>query len=75
LSGAFTRVMIGLLLGLPLALGAGRLLSAQLYGVSWWDPLALGVAAGALGICSFIAAMIPANRAASIAPMHALRIE
>jgi ABC-type antimicrobial peptide transport system permease subunit len=62
-------------LGLPLALGAGRLLSAQLYRVSWWDPLALGVAAGALGICSFVAAMMPANRAASIAPMKALRIE
>jgi ABC-type lipoprotein release transport system permease subunit len=46
-----------------------------LYGVSSWDPLALGVAAGALGICSFFAAIIPANRAASISPVDALRIE
>jgi len=75
LSGAFTRVLLGLLLGLPLAVGAGRLISAQLYGVAWWDPLALTVAAGALAICSFFAAIIPANRAASIAPMQALRIE
>ena len=75
LSGAFTRVLLGLLLGLPLAVGAGRLISAQLYGVAWWDPLALTAAAGALAICSFFAAIIPANRAASIAPMHALRIE
>jgi len=75
LGGAFSRVLIGLFLGLPLAVGAGRLLSAQLYGVSWWDPLALSVAAGALGICSFIAAIIPASRAASIAPTDALRIE
>jgi predicted permease len=75
LRGAFKRVMIGLLLGLPLAVGAGRLISAQLYGVSSWDPLALSVAAGALAICSFFAAMIPANRAASISPMNALRIE
>jgi predicted permease len=75
LSGAFTRVLIGLILGLPLAIGAGRLLSSKLYGVSWWDPLALIVAAGALAFCSFFAAMIPANRAASISPMHALRIE
>ncbi len=74
LSGAFKRVLIGLILGLPLAVGAGRLISAQLYGVSSWDPLALGLAAGSLGICSFIAAMIPANRAASISPMSALRI-
>ncbi len=75
LRGAFTRVLIGLLLGLPLALGAGRLLSSQLYGVAWWDPLALLVAAGALAACSLFAAMIPANRAASISPMQALRIE
>jgi predicted permease len=75
LQGAFKRVLIGLLLGLPLAIGAGRLISAQLYGVSSWDPLALAVAAGALAICSFFAAIIPATRAASISPMNALRIE
>ena len=75
LSGAFKRVLVGLILGLPLAIGAGRLISAQLYGVSSWDPLALSVAAGALAICSFFAAIIPANRAASISPMNALRIE
>jgi len=75
LSGAFARVLFGLLLGLPLSVGAGKLISAQLYGVKWWDPLALAVAAGALALCSFVAAMIPANRAASIAPMNALRIE
>jgi predicted permease len=75
LSGAFKRVLVGLGLGLPLAIGAGRLISAQLYGVSSWDPFALTVAAVALAICSFFAAMIPANRAASISPMNALRIE
>ena len=75
LGGAFKRVLIGLILGLPLAVGAGRLLSAQLYGVTSWDPFALSVAAGALAICSFFAAIIPANRAASISPMDALRIE
>src|SRR6266705_213999 len=75
LGGAFKRVLVGLILGLPLAVGAGRLISAQLYGVSSWDPLALSVAAGALAICSFLAAIIPANRAASISPMNALRIE
>src|SRR5713226_8441317 len=75
LGGAFKRVLLGLILGLPLAVGAGRLISAQLYGVSSWDPFALGVAAGALAICSFFAAIIPANRAASISPMNALRIE
>jgi ABC-type antimicrobial peptide transport system permease subunit len=75
LRGAFKRVLIGLLLGLPLAVGAGRLISSQLYGVSSWDPLALTIAAAALAVCSFFAAIIPANRAASISPMSALRIE
>jgi predicted permease len=75
LRGAFKRVLIGLLLGLPLAVGAGRLIAAQLYGVSSWDPVALTLAAGALAVCSFFAAIIPANRAASISPMNALRIE
>ena len=73
LQGAFTRVAIGLILGLPLAVGAGRLISSELYGVSSWDPLALGVAASALAISAFFAAIIPASRAASISPMETLR--
>jgi predicted permease len=75
LRGAFKRVLLGLVLGLPLAIGAGRLISAQLYGVSFWDPLALMVATGSLAICAFVAAVIPASRAASISPMNALRTE
>ncbi len=75
LGGAFQRVVAGLILGLPLAIGAGRLISAQLYGVAFWDPLALGVAAVALAICSLIAALIPAGRAAAISPVEALRAE
>jgi predicted permease len=75
LQGAFRRVVIGLVLGLPLAVGAGRLLSAQLYGVPFWDPLALGVAALSLAACACIAAIVPATRASSISPMNALRAE
>ena len=50
LRGAFRRVVFGLVLGLPLAVGAGYLLSAQLYGVRFWDPLALGVGAVSLAV-------------------------
>jgi predicted permease len=75
LQGAFRRVVVGLALGLPLAVGAGYLLSAQLYGVPFWDPLALGAGAMALAACAFFAAIIPARRAASIAPIRALRTE
>jgi ABC-type antimicrobial peptide transport system permease subunit len=75
LRGASSRVLLGLTFGVPLAIGAGRLISAQLYGVSSWDPVALTVAAGTLGICAFFAALIPARRAASISPMDALRTD
>jgi ABC-type antimicrobial peptide transport system permease subunit len=75
LRGALRRVAVGLALGLPLAVGAGRLLSAQLYGVQFWDPLALGAAATSLAGCAFLAAIVPAARAAAISPMKALRAE
>jgi predicted permease len=73
LQSAFRRVVVGLALGLPLAVGAGYLLSAQLFGVQFWDPLALGVGAMALATSAFFAAIIPAQRAASISPIRALR--
>ncbi|HEX5430826.1 MAG TPA: FtsX-like permease family protein, partial [Bryobacteraceae bacterium] len=75
LRGASVRVLLGLAIGIPLSIGAGRLIAAQLYGVSSWDPLALAVAAATLAICAFFAALIPARRAASISPMDALRTE
>jgi predicted permease len=75
LAGAGRRVLAGLVLGVPLAIGAGRLISSQLYGVSIWDPLALTTAAGSLAVAAFLAAIIPASRAASISPMNALRTE
>ncbi|PYR51007.1 MAG: ABC transporter substrate-binding protein [Acidobacteria bacterium] len=75
LRNAFGRVAIGLALGIPLAVGAGRLISAQLYGVSFWDPLALGLAATSLAVSGLVATVIPAGRAASISPTRALRTE
>jgi predicted permease len=75
LAGASARVIAGLVMGVPLAIGAGKLISAQLYGVTSWDPRALLVATVALAVASFFAAIIPAGRAASISPMTALRAE
>jgi ABC-type antimicrobial peptide transport system permease subunit len=65
LGSAFKRVAIGLVLGLPLAVGAGRLISAQLYGVSFWDPAALVLAVVSLAVCALVAAMIPGARLTS----------
>jgi predicted permease len=75
LRGASIRVLLGLLSGVPLAIGAGRLISAQLYDVSSWDPFALAVAVGTLALSALFAALIPARRAASISPLDALRME
>jgi len=75
LGGAFKRVAIGLMLGAPLAVGAGYLLSAQLYGVSFWDPVALSVAAASLAFAACVASVVPAARAAGLAPMIALRTD
>lgn len=75
LGGAFRRVTVGLLLGLPLAVGTGYLLSAQLYGVPFWDPVALGVATASLTVAALIASIVPATRAAALAPMRALRTD
>ena len=75
LSQALHRVTAGLVLGLLLAIGTAKFMAGQLYGVSFWDPFALSVAAGLLVGCTFLAAVIPAGRAATISPMSALRTE
>jgi predicted permease len=73
LRGAFTWVLAGLLLGVPLAITAGRAIADQLYLVRFWDPQAIGLASGTLAVAALLAAMIPAIKAAGISPMNALR--
>jgi predicted permease len=75
LQSAAWTVGIGLLLGIPLAIGAGRLMASQLYGVGAWDPAALSLAVGSLATCALVAAIIPAAKAAAVAPTDALRVE
>ena len=52
LRGAFLLVAIGLLIGIPLAIGAGRLMAAQLFEIRSWDPHVFGFSILALGICA-----------------------
>jgi predicted permease len=73
--GAFMQVAIGLAIGLPLALIAGSFLAHQLYDVPRFDPLVLMAALGALIFSAAVAAVLPAQRAASVEPMEALRTE
>jgi ABC-type antimicrobial peptide transport system permease subunit len=75
LRGAFRQVMIGLAIGIPISIACGHLIAAQLYQVKSWDPLVLTASIAALGFCALVASVIPAQRAASINPVEALRTE
>jgi len=74
-SGALVQMAIGMVIGIPAALGCARLLSAQLFEVKGWDPQPLIVAVVLIAVCALVAAMIPARRAASLDPMQALRTD
>ena len=66
---------IGLAIGVPAAIAAGRFVSSQLYGIQPNDPwIALSTIA-LLGLVSATAGIIPAHRASRIAPILALRYE
>ncbi len=75
LRGALVQIALGLAIGIPAALAGGKLLSSQLYGVQSRDPVILGLAAGVLAACALVAGLVPAQRAASIDPIQALRTE
>jgi putative ABC transport system permease protein len=68
-------VIAGVALGAPLALGARRLLDAQLYGVPAWDPTPPLAAAAASAIVGTLASLLPAWRAARVDPLVAIRSE
>jgi ABC-type antimicrobial peptide transport system permease subunit len=75
LHDAFLQILIGLAIGIPISIGCSRLIANQLYHVKGWDPLVLSVSIFALGLCALVASIIPAQRAASINPVKALRME
>jgi len=75
LRSAFSQVGIGLMLGIPAAIVAGRLMKDQLFGVKPWDPVMLVFATLMLALAAVLASVIPARRAAGVEPMVALRNE
>jgi putative ABC transport system permease protein len=64
---------IGLGLGLAAAAVLTRLVGAELYGVSSFDPVTYLVAPSVLIVAGLIAAMVPTRRATAIDPVEALR--
>ncbi len=72
---AMTMVGGGIAIGLVGALLASQALRGLLFGVQPTDPMTLGTVAVALGIVCLAACIVPARRAAGVAPLDALRVE
>jgi putative ABC transport system permease protein len=68
-------VGIGVLLGLPLAYGLGKIVNSMLFGVETFEAVAVAVALLTLGIVALAAGFIPVRRATRVDPMVALRYE
>ena len=67
---------IGLAVGIPAAIGLGRYVSTQLYGIQPNDPwIAISTTVALLALVSAAAGLIPARRASRIDPILALRYE
>ncbi len=75
LRGAFLQVAIGLAIGIPATILGGRAMAAQLYGVKAYDPKILLLTTATLSFAAFVAAVLPARKAASVEPIRALRTD
>jgi ABC-type antimicrobial peptide transport system permease subunit len=67
--------LIGVVVGIALALGVARLIATFLYGVSPSDPITYASVAAVLIAVALLASFIPARRATKVDPMTALRYE
>jgi len=75
LRGPLVQTLVGLAIGVPLALFASRSLAAMLYDIQAQNPWVLSGAVGVLLASAVVAAILPARRAAALEPTRALRGE
>jgi ABC-type antimicrobial peptide transport system permease subunit len=72
---AMAAVVLGITVGVGLALAGGRAVASQLYGVQPFDPVVLGLAATTLLMTGVLAAYLPARHLRTIEPSTLLRAE
>jgi hypothetical protein len=75
LNEALRLVVAGIVLGAVALLFVVRFVRDMLYGISGFNPATLVGTVALLAAVAFLAALIPARRAASLDPMEALRLE
>jgi predicted lysophospholipase L1 biosynthesis ABC-type transport system permease subunit len=75
LASGLKLAVVGCVLGLVGAIAASRLMGSFLFGVSAMDPLVLTLASVLVLLLALAACLLPAQRAASVDPMQALRAE
>jgi putative ABC transport system permease protein len=75
LKGAARLILIGIVVGLPVAWAASHWLESMLFGLKRSDPSAIGGAIGLLVTAALVATYLPALRASRVDPMAALRHE
>jgi macrolide transport system ATP-binding/permease protein len=73
--GAMLQAVVGLAIGIPVAIFCVRYVKSQLYETTSVSVPVMAIAIGVLALTAAIAGIIPARRAASIDPVQALRIE
>lgn len=64
---------IGVMLGLGAAYGVTRFLKALLFGVTAADPAVFAIVAVVVTVVAAVACLVPARRAAAVAPVQAIR--
>jgi putative ABC transport system permease protein len=68
-------ILMGLVAGVLVALGLGRVLSNEVFGITTSDPPTFVAAIVALGIVAVLSCYVPARRATRVDPVVALRHE
>jgi ABC-type antimicrobial peptide transport system permease subunit len=68
-------ILVGIAVGVALALVSGRFVASLLFGVGARDPLTITVVAATLFTVAIVASLYPAWRAARVDPVSALRVD